>query len=552
MTEDHAAMNGHYVFRISKSETRYLQELNISHKSLAMNKRSLQFIETEMALLTVAKEAALRDMETFMNFAHKQLEQRRNDLRNEISDLFGRQRNALLDKQDEIRKTIKLINDNITQAKNTTQSGDVSQLKPICDSLKEANEKTQSALSHLDLGQDYLVFDTNRGYNEFTECLCTLGQAYYRGFLPIKIRFSALAIKEGHEADLHVEAYNHRGDKISVRNDYFSVWITDPKNRVIPTQLCTSGPDCTVIFTPTASGLHHVYGLFLGQKLISEQTHFSVKSDKPVLKFGAYGNGNGAFMFPRGIAIGNNGVIYVADSYNRLIQKFSSDGNFLGQFNVDRHNKDCTSVKMTLDLKNGLLYCTISVGYHHVEPSKMMIFSLDGDLQHKHNLRGISYPVSVAINSHGDLFIADRDKNCLVKVDKQGNILQCMGVFGYPADVAIADDDSIIVSDSMNDCIHVLNPDGSARQKFGSSGSGEGELSRPRGLATDGENILVADSGNNSIKIFQSDGTCVSRIESVDDPLQDPYSLAVTKDGFVFVTDSRNHCIKKYEYWEVT
>ena len=71
--------------------------------------------------------------------------------------------------------------------------------------------------------------------------------------------------------------------------------------------------------------------------------------------------------------------------------------------------------------------------------------------------------------------------------------------FQCPADVAIVDDDSIIVSDSSNDCIHVLNPNGSTKHTFGSSGSGEGQLNRPRGVATDGENILVADSGNNRI-----------------------------------------------------
>ena len=136
--QDHTAMNGHSVVRVSKSESLYLQEQNISHKSLAVNKRNLQLIETEMGLLTAGKETALRDLETFKKFAQEQLEQHISDLRNGILYSFSAQQTVLHDKQNEIQKTIKLITDNITQAGNTTETFDDSILKPICDSLKKS------------------------------------------------------------------------------------------------------------------------------------------------------------------------------------------------------------------------------------------------------------------------------------------------------------------------------------------------------------------------------------------------------------------------------
>ena len=220
-TEDHTAMNGHSVVRTSKSETLYLQELNISHKSLTINKRNLQLIETELALLDAAKETALGDMETFIKLAQDQLEQRRNDHQKEILDLFITKQTILHDKQNEIQTTIKLIDDSITQAQITTQTGDVRKLKAICDSLKKANAKTQSFSSHPDLGEDYLVFDANKALDEFTECLCTLGQPHYGGFLPTVIKFPALELKVGQKTDLPVEVKNHQGDKISVPCDVF-------------------------------------------------------------------------------------------------------------------------------------------------------------------------------------------------------------------------------------------------------------------------------------------------------------------------------------------
>ena len=513
-----------------------------------MNKRNLQLIETEMGLITAAKKKALREMQIFIKLAHEQLEQRKNYLQNEILGLFSTQESVLLHKHSEIRKTIKLINDNITQSEKIMQMGDVSKLKPLCDGLKIANEKTHSVLSHLDLGEDYLVFYSNKAVSEFTDCLSTLGQPYYRGFLPTMIRLQALESNVGLETELNVDVHNYNGDKVPVPSDYFSIQITDPTDAPLHIELCTTGPNCTVRFTPTVSGLHKVYGFFLEQKLISEQTHISVRSNKPVLKFGAYGNGQGTFKFPRSIAIDNNDIIYVADCGNRLIQTFSANGDFLSQFNMDEYDKNCAAINMALDPNNGLLYCTytLMMGYHCTDPNRMIVFNRDGKPQSKHHFSGD--PVSIAINSHGDLFIADSGKNCLLQVGKQGNEVHRMGCFGYPADVTIADDDSIIVSDCANDCIHVLNPDGSARHKFGSSGSGEGQLKQPRGVATDGENILVADSGNKRIQIYQFDGTFVSMISSEDDPLYHPMGLTVSKDGFVYVADSSNHCIKKYKY----
>ena len=61
-------------------------------------------------------------------------------------------------------------------------------------------------------------------------------------------------------------------------------------------------------------------------------------------QWGAFGTGNGEFHFPAGVATDAAGDVYVADSQNHRIQKFTSAGNLLmqwgsygtgeGQFNV--------------------------------------------------------------------------------------------------------------------------------------------------------------------------------------------------------------------------
>ena len=48
-----------------------------------------------------------------------------------------------------------------------------------------------------------------------------------------------------------------------------------------------------------------------------------------LLRWGVMGTGNGQFQRPRGIAVDAAGDVYVVDSQNARVQKFTSDGDFL-------------------------------------------------------------------------------------------------------------------------------------------------------------------------------------------------------------------------------
>ncbi len=65
-----------------------------------------------------------------------------------------------------------------------------------------------------------------------------------------------------------------------------------------------------------------------------------------ITKWGSYGSGGGLFDKPSGVAVDGSGNVYVVDTYNHRVQKFTSDGTFLtkwgtlgsgdGQFNAPR------------------------------------------------------------------------------------------------------------------------------------------------------------------------------------------------------------------------
>ena len=301
------------------------------------------------------------------------------------------------------------------------------------------------------------------------------------------------------------------------------------------------------------SGLHKVSGMFLGQKLINQETHIPVSSNEHVLKFGKEGQGSGTFSFPWGIVIDNENCLYVADRGNKLIQKFTADGEFLSEFSVALHNKDYTTVDMTLDPSKGLFYCMEILDENDtlVNGKNILVFNLEGYLKHTYTPTNITNAYCIAINKQGEMVVSDVGKKCLHKVDTEGNFLSSMGDIKSPGYIAMNEDDSMIVPDKDSDCIYIFNSDGTVRHKFGSSGSGKGQLKQPWGVASDGEYILVSEGGNKRIQVFSSEGIFVSMIEGSDDPLWEPSGLAVTKDGHVYAADLGNHCIKKYRYREM-
>src|SRR6266567_8121971 len=51
-----------------------------------------------------------------------------------------------------------------------------------------------------------------------------------------------------------------------------------------------------------------------------------------VTKWGSYGSAPGQFAYPRGLAVGPDGSVYLADFSNNRIQKFTNDGGFTLQW----------------------------------------------------------------------------------------------------------------------------------------------------------------------------------------------------------------------------
>lgn len=148
---------------------------------------------------------------------------------------------------------------------------------------------------------------------------------------------------------------------------------------------------------------------------------------------------------------------------------------------------------------------------------------------------GFSSPHGVAVDSLGNVYVADTGNDQVKKVFTSGTIVKLGSGFSSPHGVAVDSWGNVYVADTGNDQVKKILPNGS----IVILGSG---FSDPCGVATDNHgNVYVADTNNDKIKKILPDGTVVTLGGGFDHP----EGVATDTHGNVFVADTNNSAIKR-------
>ncbi|MDE1770423.1 MAG: 6-bladed beta-propeller [Thaumarchaeota archaeon] len=155
-------------------------------------------------------------------------------------------------------------------------------------------------------------------------------------------------------------------------------------------------------------------------------------------------------------------------------------------------------------------------------------------------------PQGIAVDSYGNIYVADRDNARIDKFDSKGNFLSIIGGTGGSADgqllgpeaVAVDKSGNIYVVESNNARIDKFDSAGNFILKFGSKGNDEGQFNDPWGIAVDDSgNIFVADLFK-PIQKFDSSGNFISTIGK--GMIDGATSIALDKSGNLYALDNGN------------
>jgi DNA-binding beta-propeller fold protein YncE len=120
----------------------------------------------------------------------------------------------------------------------------------------------------------------------------------------------------------------------------------------------------------------------------------------------------------------------------------------------------------------------------------------------------------------------------------------------WPFGIAVDEGrDRVYCSDEWTNTISVFDTDGKFLQKWGSTGSGDGQFVRPAGIAVEKSgNVIVVDSGNSRLQVFSPDGKFVGKCGGPGKgpgEFDQPWGITLDKDGNMFVADWNNHRVQK-------
>jgi streptogramin lyase len=160
----------------------------------------------------------------------------------------------------------------------------------------------------------------------------------------------------------------------------------------------------------------------------------------------------------------------------------------------------------------------------------------------------------VAVDSSGNVYVADRSNHRIQKFDSNGRyLIQWSGndSLYYPTGVAVDSSGNVYVADMEYHRIQKFDSDGGYLMRWGGNGSGSGQFSQPHDVAVDSSgNVYVVDYGNHRIQKFSSNGGYLTQwgsLGSGNRQFQSPIGVAVDSSGSVYVADTLNHRIQKFD-----
>lgn len=299
-----------------------------------------------------------------------------------------------------------------------------------------------------------------------------------------------------------------------------------------------------ILYVPPKSGTYKICVAIFNRPIKGSPFSVTVSDhNNPIWKFGTRGTGEQCFMQPLRVVMDTTeGNIYVLDTGNSRVKVIDEFGEFDRHIGPDGFDNQ-SGMGIALTPGNNIAV----VNWR----TKLISFlSEEGEIVNKFTHDCLGEPIDIAVNSRGEIVVADIGACKIFIFDQSGKLLTTFGnrgekdgQFRHISAVTIGKCDEILVADHR---IQIFTKDGKFSRQVPTQSKGE-----YGGLAVDSSGYILAsriEKGRGFVQVMNSSGKLMFCIDSFDDKLKRPSGMCATKDHHVFVADLGNNCVKKFRY----
>lgn len=421
------------------------------------------------------------------------------------------------------------------------------EVRNITKKIIDLNEKLDATSVLSEPRENHFIkyeFKHNNSYKDILNALSVFGR------VRVSTTFPALSTAKIGKAITHlssvvtVNTIDYHGNPRTSGCDPVQVDLRTETGELVDTKLKDKDDGCyEIAYTPPKAGKMKVCISIFNRSIKNSPFSIEVSDhNNPMWAFGSRGTGRDGLLQPVQVVSDESGTVYVLDTGNSRIKCIAPLGDVTHIGPTGLENQGGTGLSMSPE---GHL---VVVNWRTKQVST--IRADDGELVRQFSAPEFNEPIDVAVNSKGDVIVADNGANKVYIFHQSGRLMTTFGwkgekegQFKLISAICIGKCDEILVADHR---IQVFSRDGKFSRQIPEQCKGQ-----YGGLTVDpGGSILATrtEKGKSFVQVMNSSGKPMFQIDSHDEKLKRPSGLATTTNHYVVVVDLGNNCIKKYRY----
>ena len=315
-----------------------------------------------------------------------------------------------------------------------------------------------------------------------------------------------------------------------------------------------------------------VWDLLSEDALVSAPSGEAYASITTTLSPTKFIGGNNILNEPRGIDIAEDGSIYVADSKNNQIKHFSADGTLLdawgsyGSITDESANAIGGTFSEPWDVAvapDGTVYVADTWNHRIQKFTKDGQFiSMWGYFATDNTSLGYWGPRGITVDANGNVYFADTGNKRILVFDKNDQFVTQIGTagsdfgqFNEPVGIALDENNLLYVADTWNSRIQVLSPDLDLKTyttiaSWNIEGwYGQSTNNKPF-IAVNAEgNVFVTDPEGSLILEYSPTGELLQAFDIrglSDETVTMPVDIEFGEDGTMWVSDAASNMVYGY------